>query len=96
MSVPSVVVPAASDKFDLRTTPPTLAHSKITCFILIRGPSAPNKFIFSLTFTNKIKHLLYNDLETTYRLYKIGNLGITIIFKEIAKYAESLPWYNIN
>ena len=54
-----------------------------------------NKFIFSLTFTNKIKLLLYNDLETTYRLYKIDNLGKTIIFKKIAKYAEALPWYNM-
>ena len=53
-----------------------------------------NKLIFSLTIINKIKLLLYNDLETTYRLYKIDNLGKTIIFKKIAKYAESLPWYN--
>ena len=54
-----------------------------------------NKFIFSLTITNKIKLLWYNDLETTYRLFKIDNLGKIIIFKKIANYAESLPWYNI-
>ena len=59
------------------------------------GLSSTKKFIFSLTFTNNIKLFLYNNLETTYRLYKIGNLGKTIIFKKIAKYAESLPWYNM-
>ena len=52
-----------------------------------------NKFIFSLTITDKTKLLWYNDLETTYRLFKIDNLGKIIIFKKIANYAESLPWY---
>ena len=54
-----------------------------------------NKFIFSLTITDKTKLLWYNDLETTYRLFKIDNLGKIIIFKKIANYAESLPWYNV-
>ena len=53
-----------------------------------------NKFIFSLTITDKTKLLWYNDLETTYRLFKIDNLGKIIIFKKITNYAESLPWYN--
>ena len=54
-----------------------------------------NKLIFSLTITNKIKLLWYNDLETTYKLIKIDNLGKIIIFKKIANYAESLLWYNL-
>ena len=43
-----------------------------------------NKLIFSLTFTNKIKLLSYNALETTYRLSKIDNLEKIIILKKIA------------
>ena len=53
-----------------------------------------NKVLLSLTITDKTKLLLYNDLETTYRLFKIDNLGKIIISKKIANYAESLPWYN--
>ena len=53
-----------------------------------------NKFIFSLTITDKTKLLWYNDLETTYRLFRIYNLWKIIIFKKIANYAKSLAWYN--
>ena len=34
------------------------------------------------------------DYETTYIISKINILVKIIIFKKIANYAESLPWYN--